>query len=50
MTLTKPPLGLKPKYIAHLQRYEEVKNAIERYVVVEMKIPVEWVEEYNETL
>ncbi len=46
----KPPLGLKPKKINEEQRYVEVQTAIDRYCIDGLKIPVEWVEEYNELL
>lgn len=46
----KPPLGLKPKRIHKEQRYREVQSAIDRYCIDGLKIPVEWVEEYNELL
>jgi hypothetical protein len=43
----KPPQGLRPKYISDMDRLEEVRAAINRYIYAELEIPVEWVLEYN---
>lgn len=45
-----PPIGLKPKFINRLERLNEVRGAIVRYYDTELKIPVEWIEEYNELI
>jgi len=57
-----PPLGLKPRdiwtefvigkgvepnNIQIAKRYVEVRNAIERYINVDLEISLEWIEEYN---
>ncbi len=44
----KPPLGLKPKWINQKERFNEVCGAISRYYEAGLKIPIEWVVEYNE--
>ena len=45
-TLTsKPPLGLKPKYIHDKARVEEILDAMERYSYQRFPIPIEWIEE-----
>jgi hypothetical protein len=46
-SVTKPPIGLKPKKIHDEQRYLEVCAAIARYYNAGMKIPLEWVREHN---
>ncbi len=46
--IKKPPIGLVPKYIKQTQRFEEICGAISRYYNEGMKIPLEWIEEYNE--
>ena len=46
----KPPIGLKPKSVSILERLNEVRGAIVRYYDAELKIPVEWIEEYNELI
>ena len=46
----KPPLGLVPKRIRQEHRFTEVCEAIERYYAASKKIPLEWVEEYNELI
>ena len=48
MKNTKPPLGLPPKFVMRMERLEEVRGAISRYYNAGLKIPVEWIEEYNE--
>jgi hypothetical protein len=46
--LIKPPLGLMPKKLFLEQRFENIKEAIERYVKANMEIPTEWLDEYVE--
>lgn len=48
--IEKPPIGLRPKYIADEQRHNEVKEAIHRYINNNRPIPAEWIEEYNSFL
>lgn len=44
------PIGLVPKYVRRNERFVEVCEAIVRYYDAELKIPLEWVEEYNELI
>ena len=44
----KPPLGLIPKKFRQRERFIEVCRAISGYYNAGKKIPIEWVEEYNE--
>lgn len=44
----KPPLGVMPRDIWDRKRQEELAEAMERYLEAGMKIPTEWLEEYNE--
>lgn len=44
----KPPLGLTPKWVIQEARYFDVCGAISRYYNAGLKIPIEWIEEYNE--
>jgi len=46
----KPPLGLLPKRLVQEKRFLDVCDAICRYYNADMKIPVEWIEEYNELI
>lgn len=46
--LEKPPIGLMPKKIWILQRINSIREAIDRYQEVNYKIPIEWIDEYNE--
>ncbi len=46
--MKKPPLGLTPKRIVQEKRLNDVCLAISRYWTAGLKIPIEWVEEYNE--
>jgi len=48
--VTEPPIGLTPKFVNRLQRLDEVRGAMKRYFDAELKIPVQWVEEYNELI
>jgi hypothetical protein len=44
--MAKPPLGLMPKYIWDLQRKQDIKAAIDRYIAADKPIPWKWVQEY----
>jgi hypothetical protein len=48
----RPPIGLKPKEIheEHVKkdRFNDICGAISRYYNASLKIPVEWINEYNE--
>ncbi len=50
----KPPLGIMPKrlweYQNNLKRHHELYLAVQRYLDVNMTIPVEWIEELNELI
>ena len=46
--MEKPPIGLTPKKIHDNKRFYEVCGAIVRYYSAGLKIPVEWIMEYNE--
>ena len=50
----KPPLGLITKKFhkerINVERFNEVCNAISRYYTAGLKIPIEWVVEYNELI
>lgn len=48
--LIKPPLGLMPKKLFLEQRFENIKEAIERYVKADKEIPNDWLDEYEEIL
>ena len=44
----KPPLGVMPRKMWDKQRQKDLADAIFRYLETGMKIPAEWIEEYNE--
>lgn len=44
----KPPLGLRPRYIAKAHRMNEIKDAVVRYMDASLPVPTEWLAEYNE--
>lgn len=46
----KPPLGIVPKFIWKEQRLMNLREAIDRYLDANLKVPVTWIEEYNELL
>ena len=46
----KPPIGLMPQFKHRLERLNEVRGAIVRYYDADLKIPIEWIEEYNELI
>ena len=48
--MEKPPLGLAPKYIADIKRIQAIKEAVERYMIAQYPIPLEWIEEYNDLI
>ena len=45
---SKPPLGIIPKNLHEEKRLDKLRRAIQRYFDAELKLPVEWVMEYNE--
>ena len=44
----KPPLGVMPREIWNRKRQKDLTDAMARYLEAGMKIPSEWIEEYNE--
>ncbi len=42
---TKPPLGLKPIWVHHEERLQEIKDAIKRYDDAKKDVPAEWINE-----
>ena len=46
----KPVLGIMPKQIWDARRIEDIAQAITRYLQAHMRIPEEWIKEYNELL
>jgi hypothetical protein len=45
--MNKPLIGIKPKRIHDEQRWYELRLAISRYLEGEVRIPIEWIAEYN---
>lgn len=43
--IVKPPLGLMPEYLHKEQRLSEIKAAVQRYLDVNMAIPIGWIAE-----
>lgn len=50
--IKRPPLGLIPKKYYEekikIDRFNEICRAISAYYTENLKIPIEWIEEYNE--
>ena len=46
--ITKPALGVMPRELWNRQRQKDLADAMVRYLEAGMKIPAEWIEEYNE--
>jgi len=46
----KPPLGIIPKDMWKKQRLRELRDAVDRYLEANQRVPIEWIEEYNELL
>ena len=46
----KPPLGIVPKFIWKEQRLMKLREAIDRYLDANKRVPIECIEEYNELL
>jgi len=44
----KPPLGIPPKEIWVMERLENIKRAISKYIENGKIIPEKWIDEYNE--
>lgn len=43
-----PPLGVMPRDMWDRKRQEDLAEAMYRYLEADMKIPKEWLDEYNE--
>ena len=48
--MSKPPLGLTPRFIWIEQRKQDIIDAVRRYTEANKEIPTEWINEYNEIL
>lgn len=48
MNTIKPPLGVMPRFIWDERRRIELQAAIMRYMDAGMRVPLEWIAEYNE--
>ncbi len=46
----KPPLGIMPKDLWQEKRMKAIKEAVGRYFDSNIKIPIEWIIEYNELI
>ena len=46
--IVKPPLGLTPRWIHEMERFEEIISAMKRYSEAGIPIPIEWIEEVDE--
>lgn len=46
--IIKPPIGLTPRWIRDMERFEEIISAMERYSEAGVPIPIEWIEEVDE--
>lgn len=44
----KPPLGLRPRWVADEARFCEIHSAIGRYIEARKAVPREWLEEMIE--
>ena len=45
---SKPPLGLRPRYLHDEERLTELRDCIDRHTDGRYPIQLEWVIEYNE--
>ncbi len=43
--LPKPPIGLMPRKLWLEQRFDNVRAAIDRYIIAGQRVPPEWWEE-----
>jgi hypothetical protein len=46
----KPPLGIMPRILHVEHRLSEINGGIDRFLAAEKKVPVEWINEYNELI
>lgn len=49
-TLTRPPIGVKPRRINDLERIRNLFGAVERYMEASTNIPDEWLDEIYDIL
>lgn len=47
--IMKPSLGLRPRFVVQEERINEIITAMHRYATTEQKIPIEWINELDET-
>ena len=45
---TRPPLGVKPRWMHDSERAKELLDAIARYTDANMSIPKKWINELND--
>lgn len=48
--MNRPPIGIPPRYIWRSRRLREITEAISRYTEALAKIPIEWIQEYNDLI
>lgn len=46
----KPPLGIAPKYVWEVERMNDLKSAIDKYIQAGLEVSIEWTEEYNDLI
>ncbi len=46
--ITKPPLGLKPRWLHNEERSVDLAKAIMRYIDAGVALPDEWIDEWND--
>ena len=46
--IIKPPLGLTPRWVHEMKRFEEIIAAMKRYSEAGLPVPTEWIEELDE--
>jgi hypothetical protein len=48
MQMTRPPMGLRPRFIVVGERIEEIKQAIARYKEAGLDVPEHWTQELDD--
>lgn len=43
----KPPIGIIPESVWIINRMKDLSLAINRYIDADMKVPLDWINEYN---
>lgn len=43
-----PPTGLRSRTVVAIERMSEIIEAVNRYSLSKLEIPLEWINEYNE--